>query len=77
VLSFQPGDDCIAISGGSSYVNVTGIACGPGHGIRLYMHILKLMHLLLWKHLIAKFVWKYITKKHERGAFFSFITKLV
>ncbi|QCE04600.1 polygalacturonase [Vigna unguiculata] len=27
------GDDCIAISGGSSYVNVTGCACGPGHGI--------------------------------------------
>ncbi|XP_017441312.1 probable polygalacturonase At3g15720 [Vigna angularis] len=27
------GDDCIAISGGSSYVNVTGSACGPGHGI--------------------------------------------
>ncbi|WVZ17414.1 hypothetical protein V8G54_010396 [Vigna mungo] len=27
------GDDCIAISGNSSYVNVTGIACGPGHGI--------------------------------------------
>ncbi|KAH1069268.1 hypothetical protein GYH30_006750 [Glycine max] len=29
------GDDCIAISGGSSYINVTGIACGPGHGISI------------------------------------------
>ncbi|CAJ1948722.1 unnamed protein product [Sphenostylis stenocarpa] len=29
------GDDCVAISGGCSYVNVTGIACGPGHGISI------------------------------------------
>ncbi|KAF8097891.1 hypothetical protein N665_0279s0021 [Sinapis alba] len=27
------GDDCIAINKGSSYINVTGIFCGPGHGI--------------------------------------------
>ncbi|KAM5558860.1 putative polygalacturonase [Rosa sericea] len=27
------GDDCIAIKGGSVLVNVTNIACGPGHGI--------------------------------------------
>ncbi|KAL9303482.1 hypothetical protein ACSQ67_020745 [Phaseolus vulgaris] len=27
------GDDCIAINGGSSFINATGIACGPGHGI--------------------------------------------
>ncbi|KAB2061326.1 hypothetical protein ES319_A10G078700v1 [Gossypium barbadense] len=34
------GDDCIAISSGSSHINITGIACGPGHGIReaLEMH---------------------------------------
>ncbi|KAK7386217.1 hypothetical protein VNO78_26277 [Psophocarpus tetragonolobus] len=29
------GDDCVAISGGSSHVNVTGISCGPGHGISI------------------------------------------
>lgn len=28
------GDDCIAINSGSSYINISGIACGPGHGIR-------------------------------------------
>ncbi|KAK7287270.1 hypothetical protein RIF29_00468 [Crotalaria pallida] len=29
------GDDCIAINGGCSYINATGIACGPGHGISI------------------------------------------
>ncbi|XP_027907637.1 probable polygalacturonase At3g15720 [Vigna unguiculata] len=29
------GDDCIAIIGESSYINATGIACGPGHGISI------------------------------------------
>ena len=28
------GDDCIAINSGSSYINITGLFCGPGHGIR-------------------------------------------
>ncbi|CAA2979020.1 probable polygalacturonase At3g15720 [Olea europaea subsp. europaea] len=27
------GDDCIAINGGTSNVNITQVACGPGHGI--------------------------------------------
>ncbi|KAL1195442.1 putative polygalacturonase [Cardamine amara subsp. amara] len=27
------GDDCIAINSGSSHINITGIFCGPGHGI--------------------------------------------
>ncbi|EOA22760.1 hypothetical protein CARUB_v10003473mg [Capsella rubella] len=27
------GDDCIAINSGSSRINITGIFCGPGHGI--------------------------------------------
>jgi len=34
MLYFYTGDDCIAIIGESSYINATGIACGPGHGIR-------------------------------------------
>ncbi|KAK2651720.1 hypothetical protein Ddye_011576 [Dipteronia dyeriana] len=27
------GDDCVAINGGCKNINVTRIACGPGHGI--------------------------------------------
>ncbi|KAK7286930.1 hypothetical protein RJT34_22293 [Clitoria ternatea] len=29
------GDDCIAINGGSSFINATRVACGPGHGISI------------------------------------------
>ncbi|KAK8595132.1 hypothetical protein V6N13_016039 [Hibiscus sabdariffa] len=29
------GDDCVAISAGSSRINITGIECGPGHGISI------------------------------------------
>ncbi|XP_061369186.1 probable polygalacturonase At3g15720 [Gastrolobium bilobum] len=29
----ETGDDCIAINSGSSFINVTGLYCGPGHGI--------------------------------------------
>ncbi|KAF8110920.1 hypothetical protein N665_0078s0107 [Sinapis alba] len=36
--SIQTGDDCIAITGGrggSSDINITRVACGPGHGISI------------------------------------------
>ncbi|XVF33648.1 hypothetical protein REPUB_Repub17cG0185900 [Reevesia pubescens] len=30
---FGTGDDCIAINGGTSHLNITRLTCGPGHGI--------------------------------------------
>ncbi|XP_027190499.2 probable polygalacturonase At3g15720 [Cicer arietinum] len=29
------GDDCIAINGGSSYINATRLVCGPDHGMSI------------------------------------------
>ncbi|KAL5063034.1 hypothetical protein RYX36_024771 [Vicia faba] len=31
--NIKSGDDCIAINGGSYFVNVNRVVCGPGHGI--------------------------------------------
>ncbi|XP_071700276.1 probable polygalacturonase At3g15720 [Rutidosis leptorrhynchoides] len=33
--TIESGDDCVAISGGTSDINVTRILCGPGHGISI------------------------------------------
>ncbi|AES59077.2 polygalacturonase [Medicago truncatula] len=32
-IPIRSGDDCIAIKGGSQFVNVSQVTCGPGHGI--------------------------------------------
>ncbi|KAI3948466.1 hypothetical protein MKW98_019216 [Papaver atlanticum] len=29
------GDDCVAINGGCSDINITNVACGPGHGMSI------------------------------------------
>ncbi|XVF38029.1 hypothetical protein REPUB_Repub20aG0062500 [Reevesia pubescens] len=31
----ETGDDCVAINGGSSFINITGVECGPSHGISI------------------------------------------
>ncbi|XP_061993341.1 uncharacterized protein LOC133711201 [Rosa rugosa] len=33
--AIETGDDCIAISSGSSQIQVSGVRCGPGHGISI------------------------------------------
>ncbi|KAL8259526.1 hypothetical protein R6Q59_027479 [Mikania micrantha] len=34
-LNIKTGDDCIALSNGSSQINITRVNCGPGHGISI------------------------------------------
>ncbi|KAI4317375.1 hypothetical protein L6164_025247 [Bauhinia variegata] len=31
----ETGDDCVAINTGSSFINISDVACGPGHGISI------------------------------------------
>ncbi|XP_024628129.1 probable polygalacturonase At3g15720 [Medicago truncatula] len=31
--NIKSGDDCIAVNGGSTFINATRVTCGPGHGI--------------------------------------------
>ncbi|KAI3792054.1 hypothetical protein L2E82_05923 [Cichorium intybus] len=33
--TIQTGDDCVAINGGIMDLNVSGVLCGPGHGISI------------------------------------------
>ncbi|KAG2319530.1 hypothetical protein Bca52824_012743 [Brassica carinata] len=33
--TIETGDDCIAVKGGSSDINITRVDCGPGHGISI------------------------------------------
>ncbi|KAK8485993.1 hypothetical protein V6N13_055116 [Hibiscus sabdariffa] len=33
--TIETGDDCVAINGGSSFINVIGVNCGPGYGISI------------------------------------------
>ncbi|GMI78705.1 hypothetical protein like AT3G15720 [Hibiscus trionum] len=33
--TIETGDDCVAINGGSSFIDINRVDCGPGHGISI------------------------------------------
>ena len=44
------GDDCIAINSGTANIRISGVDCGPGHGIRLtsYKILLRIMFIKIF-----------------------------
>ena len=62
------GDDCIAINGNSAHINITGINCGPGHGIRFVEGLILQYNLVLFLHNWQKTkIWEYkIKAKKEK-----------
>lgn len=47
--NINAGDDCVSIVTGSTFVRVSSIFCGPGHGIRYIRRLIS--RLKIWHHL--------------------------